>query len=64
MELAGRWFSLAPTVKQFFAVPGGPMESVSITPPASLSTPSFPAENRRSMSGCVHMNSSAAALSL
>jgi hypothetical protein len=53
-------FSLAPTVRQFLAVPGDPMESSSITPLPSVSTPSFPAENRMSMSGCSHMNRSTA----
>jgi len=59
-EPCGRLFSLAPTVRQFFAVPGDPIESGSITPSESSSTPEFPAENKISMSGWFHMNSSTA----
>jgi hypothetical protein len=55
-EPRGWLFSLAPTVRQFLAVAGVPIESGSTTPLPLTSLPSLPAENRISMSGLFHTN--------
>src|SRR6185437_3976207 len=56
VEPWGRLFSVAPTVRQFFAVAGLPTEPGSITPSLLLSRPSLPAANRTRASRCVAMN--------
>ena len=54
-----RSFSVAPTVKTFFAVAGLPMESKSISPFMLASTPSFAAAKRMTISSCVRALASA-----
>ena len=46
LVIVGRLFSLAPTVKTFFAVAGFPSESKSTSPFELASVPELPAENK------------------
>src|SRR5213078_265688 len=60
VSVEGRLFWHAPTVKQFFAVPGGLTGAGSMPPSPSWSMPEFPAEKRISTSRCSNMNLSVA----
>jgi hypothetical protein len=60
VDPCGRLFSVAPTVRQFFAVAGVPTDPGSITASLLASLPALPAAKRTSASRCVDMNWSTA----